>query len=429
MYDGYFEMGGNEILNRERAYVYARESDCPITWLRLAGCPGLDDALGDEPYENGTLEAPWFDSNAPATARFYGAYPLSITGISDSTRTATITEGILDGGVIQGGRRAVRQVRCTALLIAEGMDALEAGLSWLDAALDQEGCSTHSGSCGEVDACFFVSCPPERQPGESDDDYEEDIRLLRRQMHGVVTISGPIVTQTLQRGNHYGYIVEFTVAAGTPFVFSMPETISLIPSPATVVQDTPFNLAPYPSAELADVANTTVATNYSTNPSVETNATGWAIAADGTNILTANITGARSTLLAAVGTASYLVTWTAPSGGTAAGAWFGGQQEVTIPTTTGMRFSISCWGAGQVASGTATLGVLEVVAYWRAGGSTLRTDSIGSISGGSGAVSLGSILPPSGATSVIVRTRQFVSTWASGAVVRCFADALAVTVP
>jgi hypothetical protein len=439
MYDGYFEMGGNEILNRERAYTYAREAGCPITWLRLAGCPGLDDALGDQPYTNGVTEAPWYDGALPETGRFYGAYPLTIEGISDSTRIATITEGILDGGVIQGGRRAVRQVRCTALLVAEGMDALEAGMSWLDEALDLENCSTHAGTCGEVDACFFVSCPPERIDGESDDDYEEDIRLLRRQMHGCVTISGPLITGTLKRGEHYGYLVEFTVAAATPWVFSMPEQIDLIPSPATVVQDSPFNLVTYPSAELADAANLTVATNLSTNPSVETNTTGWTgtVTVVSGSDPTSLITSAQSNDIAAVGTYSYRRRLLGNSTNLSGTATITIYQDVALASNT--RVSVTIWGALLLLAGaTSTLNSLSAQVVWlTSGGVTVSTTSLGSALSselGGRVFSVDSAAVPATAVTARVMLSAGVS-WVSSTTpanncdIRFYGDALAVTVP
>lgn len=173
MFNGYLALGCNEILNQQRAYSYIEGSDCPVGWLRCAPCPSLNDALGLPPF-GGTVDnsAPWYDAEDEATSRFYGLYPLAIEGITDSTRTATITEGILNGGVVQGLRHAVREVRVRALAVARGMDALESGLSWLDHALDPDECAQHGTSCGAVDAQFFVSCPPPRGSDEQFSEWE-----------------------------------------------------------------------------------------------------------------------------------------------------------------------------------------------------------------------------------------------------------------
>jgi hypothetical protein len=630
MFSGYLELGGVEVLNQARAYTYVEESDCPAGWLRCQPCPGLEDALGVDTYIDSLPTAPWYDEHDPATHKFLGVYPIDVDGAEGSTRVTTIEEGILSGGVVTGTRRAVREMRVRAILVGLGHDGLDAGLSWLDKVLDGAQCSTHDGSCGEVDACYFITCPPRRPqgpaftpwqvgrqnlhpnpslevnnngytannanlfrlntgnpayvgsyygraqatssaafgvngttfstitviPGEqyvlsayvrgnntnrsvqiratwtgatassstpvqiasnvdwqrisypvtvptgatalrmdlvvtatngvtgntldydglmiertatlepyfdgdtepttdteafawggtvqnsvsdmavrteysapvSDAEYEEVLRPLRRRMHGVTAISGPLVLNHFHSHNGYhAYEVEFTLAATSPYAFTMPQQLQLPNVTPVVLADVPVNLVPYPSAELAVGTGVVVATNYSTNPSVEANATGWSTAADGAAILTANITGTRSNDIAANGSWSYRAQWTAPNSSSA--GWFGGAQQVTIPTTTGIRFSINVWGYGVVSSGTATLGDLTVVAQWRNGTTLLRADTLGIIPSVGGAVSVKSIDPPNNANNVIVQTRQAVTSWSSGAVVNVYTDALAVTVP
>lgn len=174
MFTGYLEVGGAEILNRRRAYRYMTDGECPAGWLKLPSCEPSEAALEDETYQGGpSAGAPWYDPQIEATGRFFGAYPLGITGISDSTRVASIAEGILDGGVVQGGRHAVRQVRARAMLIGRGEDALEAGMSWLQAALEPSECSMHGGMCGSADVCFFAACPPVRGTFQDYTDWQE----------------------------------------------------------------------------------------------------------------------------------------------------------------------------------------------------------------------------------------------------------------
>lgn len=435
MYDGYLEMGGNEVLNRQRAYTYTREGDCPVTWLQCGDCPGLDEALGDDPYTLGIVEAPWYDADDPATGRFYGAYPITMTGLSDSTRTATITEGILDGGTIQGNRRAVRQVRCTAVLVAQGMDALEAGMSWLDAVLDTEVCSTHAGGCGEVDACFFVACPPEKTPDESLEDYEEEVTDLRRQMHGVVTISGPIVTQELHRGEWFGYIVEFTIAAATPFVFSMPTDVSPVNwNSSGIFQDSPFNLVPYPSAELAEAAFITVARNLSTNPSVETNATGWT--GNGGAIVgpvPTTVTAARTTAIAASGVASFQVRLNAAAtpGIVNQTCYLQAYQDVSLTDLpTGTRVSVTEWGAVIAVGGASTPQNLRMrVQFYNVSNVMVGSETVITGTALDGNVfQAPSLVIPATATYVrVIMIAEII--WSTGADVSVYADALAVTIP
>lgn len=436
MFNGYLELGGNEIVNSSRAWGYTHSADCPINWLVCDPCPGLREALDESSYTMSNIsDAPWYDSADEATARFYGVHALTIENMTDSTRTATIAEGITDGGVVGMVRNAVRMVRVRAILSAHGEDALEAGMSWLDAALQVEECSTHGSSCGSADLCFFVACPPERALFEGDEiAFQRRVDALGRKLHGVTCVSGPTVEQKIQRGEAFGYIVEFILAAATPWVFSETRLLDLPQAAITVIQDVPFNLARVPSAEYTTPEYIEVARNYSLNPSAETNVTGWDRVADGVIITTAMLsTVAQSTELKAAGTYSAKMTFTATTTASAqTAAWFGIQQEVTLPTggaTDRYRYSINMWGSANNQTGSATLGNLELTAYWRAGGSTIRTDVIGTMPSTGGALSAQSILPPAGATSVIVRMRQYMTDWTTGDVVRFYVDALAVTVP
>jgi len=618
-------MGGTEILNQQRAFHYAKAADCPAGWFKLGDCQGLDEALGDLPYQGGLIsDAPWYDEDDEATHRFYGAYPLELKGLSDSTRTASITEGIADGGVIQGVRRSVKQVRARAVLMAQGQDALEAGLNWLDAALELQACSTHAGTCGEVDACFFTACPPTRDdvtvkdlvfapvttnlfpqptprtaalwdavgmektfvtdpfegdyvrgevnapgfaffnlttpatripviPGEAltfqagvrlgitaaaavmrllwmtangtfissgtqdgvptmshdwtriavtatppvgavwagvyillasdqpmgatldvrrvmaergdevspffdgtstpseyerftwkgeennsasvheiaefvdvPDDVLYDLTIdgLRRVMHGVVTISGPIVMETLHRDEFWGYVVEFTVAAATPYIYSLTKEIPLDSSISTVYADVPYNLIPYASVGVVG-PEVTVATNYATNPSVEVNTTGW-------SFFTSSGLGAGSaafsTSVAAEGARSYRVVATPSSSGTL-GA-IAGRYTVSFPNATAQtRMSITVWAYG-VDTASYTPGTKTVTATWRNGGVDNGITIIGTQwGGGSGPISMSSIDVPSGADSVMIEVDMGVTSWDAGATIELYIDAVALTIP
>lgn len=657
MLDHYLAVGGNEVVNSARAYGYATTGDCPIEWLEDPECSTIQDAVQRGAYDRADIaEAPWYDPDDPdVTGRFLGLYGIDILGLSDSTREAAVVQRNGDGAVVTGYRHGPREVRVRGWMTGVGMDAVEAGMTWLRNVLEPNACGVHGGSCGTADAAFFVDCPPprreitaytawevartnyaqnpdqavgggiaeqlaggtwtpsqqtiswhpfltaayrrtnaatqsstgrgaayggnptspspstsgtwiaypvvaggtvsasawmnvvvagasgrhqlfarfhngagawvgtevaaatlannqqratgtwevpagatyvvfghrpekttdyaagdyfettgiqiERGPvtaffsgastpapevadveryhwagtannsnslyetrtaylaPEGDDTYQSYVDSWRRFLHQVRCVSGPFIVQERESsdGTHFGRLVEFTLLSGVPWVYGVPKEIDVPPIVPTVVQDIVYNLAPYPSAELPGAAMIT-ATNYSTNPSVETNATGWQSASDGTIIT--GTTGARSTELASVGAASFKVLWTAP-GATGSGGWLGGQQTVDISAApAGSRFSINMWAAGSIQSGTAALGALEIRAYWQNASSvTLREDLIGTVPGGSGAVSLSSIAPPAGATKVVVRALQRVTSAASGAVLRVYIDALAVTVP
>lgn len=670
------ELGGNEIVNSARTSGYMSSGDCPVNWIICPPCDGIADANGDAPYTmDGITDAPWYDVENEPSHRFLGVHALSIEGLNDSTRTATIAEGVTDGGVIGGVRHAVRQVRVRALLSGLGEDALESGLSWLKAALDPDSCGTHGNSCGAADSCFYVACPPTRAQvvkpeafwntavtnlatnpsfeteaggvvagvdtvpglatlssstdwtstgskslritpasatdndsfanligmipnasalvgktmsaqikvrlpapltgsilpfalrfraavfiagvptevplnhtsladplvageylvsatfavpagaeewgffriangaslgngdvwvddfmliegeyggpyfdgsfpdsteaemqtiGASVSDYEwtgaahasasthrsgtvvaiEDPEAyatlndsLLRSMHNVTCISGPLIEQKLHRGEMWGYLVEFTLAAGTPWLFGVTKPVEIPPSLPVIVQDVPFNLMPHPSAELSS-GTVVVARNLSTNPSVEVNGDTW-------NPWWAVVTGAspqpfltsgRSTELAAGGSsASFLHRLLGNNGATAitnAESRIASTNVVQLGAyTPGTRFSFSIWGAALIVAGGSGSAILELGGYaeWRnAADQNIGAVQLGTTTNpadfGGKVFSAKSQPPPAGATSVhiyVIATVRWSSsaTAANNSDIRVYADTVAVTIP
>lgn len=430
-FEGFLRLGGVEIVNNERARGIASTATCPMHWLKGPRCDTLRDALGDSAYTAAnTPDAPWYDLSMPdLTSRFFGVFALSVSGLNDSTRSAPVIESIDDGAVIGRTRKGSRQVRIRAILLAQGRDALDYGIAWLNAALDPDSCGQHGMGCGTTDLEFFTDCPPPRILAESDESYFARVEPYRRFLHNVSATSGPYERDLYNVGGFWGQVMEWTLTAGRPWVYSATRPVDLPVTPTVVIQDTPYNLVPYPSAELSGGAALDVAVNYSTNPSLETNATGWTAVADGAGITSGMLTSGRVTgELAAVGVASFRTVFTATGASPGGGGWFGCQQEVAIPSA-GLRYSLNLWSAEVIASGVPVQGDLEFVAYWRAGGVTLRTDVLGTVPVNGGALSVKSIAPPATATSVIIRAIARVTSWANGNVIRLYTDALAVTVP
>lgn len=431
-YEGWFRFGGNEVINNERARGIASTAACPMFWLKGPRCTTLQAALGDAEYIADNLpDAPWYDLSMPdVSGRFYGVFALSVAGLNDSTRSASVTEGIDDGAVVGRTRKGSRQVRVRAILLARGRDALDYGAAWLNASLDPDACGQHGTGCGSTDLEFLTDCPPAREEGETLEAYDARVDGYRRFLHGVTVTSGPYERELMNKGEFWGQIFEWTFTAGRPWVYSATREVDLPVTPTVVIQDTPYNLVPYPSAELAG-ANVDAAVNYSANPSVETNATGWASGADGTAITAAMLASGRVTgELAAVGTSAYRVVFTATGAG--ANGSFYAQQEVSLAgRPAGSRVSINQWAAELLMSGAPVRPPIELIAYWRAtsGGAVLRTDVLGTIPVNGGALSARGILPPAGANFVLIRAQAKLTSWPAGTVLRLYADALAVTVP
>lgn len=440
VYEGYVSFGGNEIVNSERTRGYAKTFDCPVNWFVGDRCESLGEALGDEEYVSGNIPlAPWYDLSLPdLSGRFFGVHGVSLSGLNSSTRSADTTEGIDDGGVIGRTRKGVRLVRARAVLTAKGRDALDYGINWLSSALDPGACGQHGTECGTTDMEYFTECPPERavdpETGEpqSDEEYAAVVEPYRRFMHDVAATSGPLLVDIFESNltpGMWAATMEWTITSERPWIYSTTRAVNLPVTPTTVVQDTPYNLVPYPSAELAG-AEVDASYNFSANPSVETNATGWAFAASG-GITTAMLTAARVTgELSAVGTSAYRVVFTATGAGV--NGVFYAQQEVNLSTRpVDSRVSINYWSAELLMSGAPVRADIELTAEWRAtsGGAALRTDVLGTIPVNGGALSVKSIDPPAGANFVLVRAAASLASWPAGTVVRLYADALAVTVP
>lgn len=256
--------------------------------------------------------------------------------------------------------------------------------------------------------------------------YQQIVDQLERTMHNVTCVSGPTIEETLHRGDVWGYVVEFVLVAATPWIFTNPRAIQLPPTLPVIVQDLVYNLVPHPSAELAAGA-VVVATNHTANPSVETNATGWV--AGSTGVIASDVSGARSTLAASEGSASFRTHFTASNSGTG-GTLIVENNSTTYPAAViGDRMSVNMWAAATVTAGTAVLGATQIYAVWRTGTTTVRTDLIGAATTAVPTISKTLLAPPVGSTNVLVRAITTLTSWSSGAIVDVYGDAVAVTAP
>lgn len=259
-------------------------------------------------------------------------------------------------------------------------------------------------------------------------EYEKVVERLVRTLHSVTCVSGPIVEQKFHRGDTWGYVVEFVLVAAVPFMFGITKPVAFTPSIPIVVQDVPFNLVPYPSAELAE-GTVVAATNFSTNPSLEVGITGWS---PNSAVITPAPTPSQGNVasddLAASGTRSYKMVVTTTNAGSAGTVY--ATHDVTLPTyVAGQRFSVSTWIAALVTGGTAVASGVRLKVEWRDGAGIIRTDTIGTGAAGGGAIAGKSILRPAGSTIARIVAIGDYSSWSVGAVLAVFVDAVAVTVP
>lgn len=216
MYDGWLSFAGTEIINVQRLLAY-RDSLLPtLTLLDCTDCPDLSVALGDNPYTTPVDdEASWYDPDRPDSAGFLGFMPTSLGGFTDSTRTASVTQSIFDGGSVGKVRRGTRDMRVSGWLIGTSVAAAEAGFTWLKAALDGSACS----DCEPGDdLCFMIACPS--TPAQAD----SYARHLRR----VTCVEGPLILATRDLSSCGGHMiqVEFSLVAGTPYVYGEPIVVA-----------------------------------------------------------------------------------------------------------------------------------------------------------------------------------------------------------
>lgn len=160
-YQGYMALANDEgetieLVNASRVKAYT-DNLAPTLGLRgCDDCEGLDAALGDTYTDPVTDFAPWYDPTDPATADFYGVYPLAFEGIDDSTRTIESAELSGDGSVVVGSRFTGKDIRVSGTAFAKDEAALYAGVSWLDSALN----GTEEGRCFGDRLNLYSSCPP-----------------------------------------------------------------------------------------------------------------------------------------------------------------------------------------------------------------------------------------------------------------------------
>jgi hypothetical protein len=221
-WNGYFLYGGQEFINAERTEAYARNAGAG--WFK--GCFGGTDLapmLGQR-YDTPWLDpAPWTDPDAPESYGFWGAYPLGITGLEDSTRTGEVIESTSDGGTVGRIRHGTRAVVFNEALVGDSDCAVDYGARWLRRLLLGAACGTQANEACSGDDLCYLSC----EPGL---DWEGEGTLLdilgcldpfERSLRRVVFNNGPTFTskQTTTDGGAV-WTASMTAVAGNPFEFS-----------------------------------------------------------------------------------------------------------------------------------------------------------------------------------------------------------------
>ncbi|QGJ89449.1 minor tail protein [Microbacterium phage Smarties] len=414
--------GSNPTLNR--VSWAGAENASASTWESNVVVSPAESA--EPPYScNDIQRAPWYDPNNEFSQGLAGFYLLRVSGITDSTSTATITEGIDNGGVIGASRHATRSVRVRTMILGCGNGAAEYGLAWLKAALGEQFCARHGDACGTSDLEFFIDCPPALN--SSDPNYGSTTARYRRYLHGVGMTSGPIIAEEYETpSGAYVIVVEYILTAESPFVWGETIPVAATGDVLTAYDDIPFNLMRHPNAEVGDGIPAVTATQYVFNGSVEYGATGWANAV--TNI-PAGITAGASTDIAAVGPNSYRVRLLATAA--VANGSIDSYYDVALGALpAGSKPSLSLWAAALIFGGAPTLDpTLTAEVEWRNGATIVGTTALGTIPINGGNASALGLTIPAGATTARMRVRASNITAAAADDLRLYADAFSLTVP
>lgn len=219
-WSGWFEFGGVEIINASRTEAYARHAGAG--WFKaVVRNDDLVSILGDDRYDTPLQDdAPWVDPDDPDSFDFYGAYPIEVAGVENSTSVATVVESTLDGGVVGRQRHASRSMVFSVLLVGGSDCAVESGMRWLKAALQGGPCNDNASvRCGGADLCY-LACTPCIDWAVCSGDPTECLAPIQRHLRKVAATVGPVVTRkSTMRDGGAAWLVSFTLVAGNPFEF------------------------------------------------------------------------------------------------------------------------------------------------------------------------------------------------------------------
>lgn len=223
-FPGWLMFAGTEVANASRVSAYAKGALPTLDVSNCYDCSLLPLALEDAVYTDPVTDAaPWYDPDYPETADFYGMYPLSFEGFTDSTRAADVGESVGDGGFISRPRRKTREMRVTGLLIGKNRSAADAGMTWLKAIMSGSEC----GTCDGDDLCFLTGCP-DIQSNSTNTTIDDAFNDVVRHMRNVTCTEGPTVLSEvpLKRAGGFALKVEFILTAAVPYIYTEPELVA-----------------------------------------------------------------------------------------------------------------------------------------------------------------------------------------------------------
>lgn len=222
MWDGYFSLDGQEIINVSRTEAYAAEAQA--RWFKpLFENDDLAAMLGHTDYVSPVIDsAPWYDPLVAASEDFWGLYPLDISGIEDSSRSATVIESTIDGAIPGRIRHGSKTAVFNAILLGRNEKAVAYGIRWLRRALLGDFCDdTTVADYGLGHEAIFLAHRPEIDVTESPTQTMAGlVRTVRRFSVNV----GPTITakRTMDTCEGEMWMVTFTATIGDPAIYGAP---------------------------------------------------------------------------------------------------------------------------------------------------------------------------------------------------------------
>lgn len=222
MFDGYLELAGTEVINRERTVAYLKKF-LPSLTIKCEDFDGLYRAVREnsQPWDTPQADfAPWYRSVDPHSKEFYGLYPTSISGIDDSTRQVGVTELSGDGAVHSMPRYGSKEIRVRGVMFALSERGMNSGLAWLRQVLEGLTCGYERGpNCGGQEILYFTHNPASGDVGLA----VERMFDYGRNMVEVEALDGLRVVGQLNMQKGVAYEVEFILSAGKPWAFTFAE--------------------------------------------------------------------------------------------------------------------------------------------------------------------------------------------------------------
>lgn len=199
-YDGWLEFNGVELVNLSRTAQLAEAMGVTQVWTQPGDVSWIETALGADSYDDITT-APWYDAAYPASAEFAGIVPLSFPGLGDSTKTASTTEYLDDGGTSSRPRSATLPIVASVVLVASTDAGAEYGKRWLNRVL---AAGASSLTCiGSVLRYFRYA------DAASPIAHHRDVKVTR----------GTSITRRVIRDCQVSLFATFTLTANDPFEY------------------------------------------------------------------------------------------------------------------------------------------------------------------------------------------------------------------